>query len=129
MLASGQSKDNPNVDAAEKARLRMQAHGWLKENLAEYADTLQADANKAKMVLTQLQRWQKDSDLTTVCAPKELAQLPVAERKCQWEALWSEVRELGGESQRGGRGELVLIFRLRRSAWSQPTPQAKSGNF
>jgi hypothetical protein len=94
LAAAGQGEDADNLDAKQKARLRQQALGWLRDNLKQYAKQLQdADAKSRHTVQQTLQHWQKDPDLASVRDKEALAKLSEAERAA-WQQLWADVETL-----------------------------------
>jgi serine/threonine-protein kinase len=93
LAASGQGADAPEDDK-ERSRLRGQALGWLRADLALWQK--QADSAKAaerEAVRQALRHWQQDADLTVVRDKQALAALPADER-ARWEKLWAEVMAL-----------------------------------
>ncbi|MDB5351733.1 MAG: hypothetical protein JWN86_2980 [Planctomycetota bacterium] len=91
MAGSSQGKDDPKPDEAGKAKLRAQAMGWLRAELAawEKVATTVGPGNK-ELVGRTLAHWKGNSDLAGIRDAQELAKLPEAERK-EWQALWGEV--------------------------------------
>jgi serine/threonine protein kinase len=94
LAGCGQGKDDPRPDDAAKAKLRRQAHDWLRRELAAWAKILESVAADMKAnVAPTLQHWKADADLAGIRDEKELAKLPEDERK-DWRALWAEVDTL-----------------------------------
>jgi Tfp pilus assembly protein PilF len=94
LAAAGQGTDAPKPDAKGRARLRGQALGWLRADLALWQK--QADSGKAdSRVAAQraLRHWQQDADLAGVRDRQALAALP-AEEPAEWEKLWADVADL-----------------------------------
>ncbi len=92
---TGQGQDEPPPDDILKAKLRGQALGWLKAELAAWAkilDTGPAPLNKAGIASTLL-HWKADTDFASLRAADALAKLPETERK-EWQSLWEEVDAL-----------------------------------
>jgi tetratricopeptide (TPR) repeat protein len=91
LAAGGQGTDSPKPNDKERARLRRQALGWLRSELAARAKQSKSwwpgEAGQAK---TALAPWQKDPDLAGVRDRKALAALPADERS-EWDKLWDEV--------------------------------------
>jgi hypothetical protein len=102
LAGCGQGNDADRLDDNEGARLRQQALGWLKADLALWAE--QADSKNAKVreaVQQKMKHWQSDADLAGERDQTGLAKLPDAERE-SWEKLWAEVealRKKAGESK------------------------------
>ncbi len=100
LAAAGASMDKRPMDDDAKARLREQAQGWLKAELAAWASLLDADAVKARPVVVQtLEHWKVDPDLAAVRDPEPLSKLPAAEQE-SWRALWADVEALLTKAQR-----------------------------
>ena len=103
LAGSGQGKDDPPPDDARKAKLRSQALGWLKAELAAWTKMLDdGDAQSRAQVVQTLQHWKVDTDLAGVRDAEALAKLPEAERK-EWQALWAEVDRLLNKVTAAGR--------------------------
>jgi serine/threonine-protein kinase len=100
LAGCGFGKDDPPPDDAMKAKLRRQALGWLRADLAAYAKQLE-DKSQSVLVRQRLQHWQQDADFRGVRDPDALAKLPEAERQ-SWRALWAEVEAL---LRKAGPGE------------------------
>jgi eukaryotic-like serine/threonine-protein kinase len=94
LAAAGKGADAAELDEAERARLRKQALGWLRADLALHTKRLQgANPNARAAVDRTMRRWQKDTDLAGVRESEALAKLSVSEWK-EWDALWAEVQDL-----------------------------------
>jgi tetratricopeptide (TPR) repeat protein len=93
LAATGRGQDADRLKDGEPARLRQQALDWLKSELADLKQQLQANPNKSGMVKAKWQHWQMDTDLAGVRDPKELARLPEAEHR-EWQVFWGEVAAL-----------------------------------
>jgi eukaryotic-like serine/threonine-protein kinase len=94
LAAAGKGKDEPALDEAEKARLRIQSRDWLKAELAAWTAVLKtAPAQVRATVVRTMEHWQKDSDLAGIRDPDAIEKLPEAERK-EWRDLWAEVARL-----------------------------------
>jgi serine/threonine-protein kinase len=90
----GQGKDADKLDATERARLRRQALGWLRADLAAWAKELAKNTPEARAAVREMmQHWQTDADLAGVRGPEALAKLPEVERR-DWQKLWSDVADL-----------------------------------
>jgi hypothetical protein len=92
--ATGQGEDAAKLQDKERARLRQQALGWLRADLALWTKQLGSGqaADRAEMQRV-LRHWQKDTDLESVRAAKALAALPPAER-ASWQQLWADIEKL-----------------------------------
>jgi serine/threonine-protein kinase len=88
LAAGSQGKTCEKLDDRERARLRQQAHDWLRADLAIWAKT--ADA---ALVQKTLRQWQQDPCLAPVRDQETLAKLAPAERAA-WSLLWSDALDL-----------------------------------
>ncbi len=94
LAAAGEGKDEPPVDDATKAKLREQALGWLKAELAVWSKFIASDPTQAKaFIVRTLEYWEKDTALAGIRDPEALAKLP-EEEQAAWKALWAEVAAL-----------------------------------
>jgi tetratricopeptide (TPR) repeat protein len=94
LAAAGRGADAPKPGDKERLRLRRQALGWLRAELALWQK--QADSTKAEdraAAQRTLRHWQQDADLAGVRRQEALAALP-AEERTEWEKLWAEVADL-----------------------------------
>jgi tetratricopeptide (TPR) repeat protein len=91
LAGCGQGKDDPPPDDATRARLRGQALGWLKDELAAWSKLLDGGQPGARAQVQQwLVHWKGDPDLGGLRDEAALDKLPENERRA-WCALWSEV--------------------------------------
>jgi hypothetical protein len=90
----GEGEDAAGLKEVERARLRRQAHAWLRADLAAWARRLEGgQAQDRPAVVAKLRHWQGDADLAGLRDPAALAKLPAEEREaCQ--KLWAEVEAL-----------------------------------
>jgi serine/threonine-protein kinase len=89
-----QGKDDPPPDDAARAKLRAQALGWLRDELAARSKLLDGGQPAARApVRRALEHWQADADLAGLRDEAELAKLPEGERRA-WRALWEDVGTL-----------------------------------
>jgi tetratricopeptide (TPR) repeat protein len=90
----GRANDADKVDDKERARLRRQALDWLQADLEAWRHLLdnKSDNASAARVAGVLQRWLTDPTLVVVREPKQLANLPEAERQ-PWREFWAQVAE------------------------------------
>ncbi len=94
LAGSGGGKDLPPPDELARAKLRGQALGWLKAELAAWARVLDGGTLKSNGLVSQtLKHWKTDADLAGIRDGKELAKLPEAERAAS-RALWKDVDQL-----------------------------------
>jgi hypothetical protein len=94
LAGSGQGKDEPPPDEATKAKLRHQALGWLKGELAAWTEMLESGQTQARADVPQnMTHWKQDPDLVGVRDANALAKLPADEQKA-WQALWGDVDSL-----------------------------------
>jgi len=99
LAAAGQSKDEPPLDDAAKAKLRRQALDWLKAELTVWTKHLaSAPPEDRPTIVETLSRWQKDSDLAGIRDKAALAKLPADERAAFTE-LWVDVAALLEKAQ------------------------------
>ena len=94
LAATGKGKDDPAPDDAAKAKLRRQALGWLKAELAVWAKLLEYGPPEAKAFIAQtLKHWQEDADLASMRGDNAIDGLPETER-AGYRALWADVAAL-----------------------------------
>jgi serine/threonine-protein kinase len=94
LAGCGRGEDAARVVDADRARLRRQALGWLREDLAARRERLAGpDAAARPAAQGALRRWREDADLAGVRDAEALAQLPEAERD-EWRKLWADVDAL-----------------------------------
>jgi serine/threonine protein kinase/Flp pilus assembly protein TadD len=94
LACCGRGADAGKLGDRERARWREQALGWLRADLAAYAERLKGGKPADRVrVRRMLRHWQQDPDLAGIRAAAALAKLPAHEREgC--EKLWAEVRAL-----------------------------------
>src|SRR5262249_3926848 len=95
LAGCGQGKDADKFDAKERARLRGQALGWLRDDLEAWGRLLDKEPDKpraAARVTEVLQHWLADTDFSGVRGPVALARLPEVERQ-PWQKLWGDVTD------------------------------------
>jgi tetratricopeptide (TPR) repeat protein len=90
LAASGSSQNEPPLDDAARAKLRAQALGWLKAELAAWTKAVDSDPKSGPTVITTLQQWKIDPNLAAIRETKALEKLPESDRK-EWQTLWAEV--------------------------------------
>jgi serine/threonine-protein kinase len=94
LAAAGKGQDAGKLDDKERARLRQQAHDWLRAELASREKQLQSGrpAGRAEAA-KRLALWQQDGDLAGVRDKAELKKLPRKEREA-YARLWVDVAAL-----------------------------------
>jgi tetratricopeptide (TPR) repeat protein len=99
LAGCGRGKDADPPSAKEKARLRGQALGWLRADLAAWASELAKNTPATRAAVQEKMRhWQADADLAGVRGPEALARLPEAERQA-WQKLWNDVAGMLNRTQ------------------------------
>jgi hypothetical protein len=98
LAGCGQGEDSsaPALDDSERRRLRQQALGWLRADLARNAEALKSHDPKVRQpALMQLPHWFVDPDLVGVRDPGApgLGNLPDTEHE-PWRKLWADVAEV-----------------------------------
>jgi serine/threonine-protein kinase len=94
LAASGRGEDAGKLSEAERARWRKQARDWMRADLAAWAEgRVGGSAMDRDLVERALVHWRADPDMTVMCDPAALAELPPAERQ-EWVSLWSEIDSL-----------------------------------
>jgi tetratricopeptide (TPR) repeat protein/tRNA A-37 threonylcarbamoyl transferase component Bud32 len=95
LAGSSQGKDDPLPDEAGRVKLREQALGWLRADLAAWAKVLDGGNEPARkqLVAKTLAHWKGDADLAGIRDEAALAKLPEAEREA-FRSLWADVEEL-----------------------------------
>jgi eukaryotic-like serine/threonine-protein kinase len=93
LAGCGQGEDAAKLDDVERARLRRQALGWLRADLAAWVQLLEKDPEKARANLQEtIQHWQQETDFGALRGDA-LAKLPEAERQA-WGELWRDVEKI-----------------------------------
>jgi tetratricopeptide (TPR) repeat protein len=92
--AAGQGADAAKVDDKERTRLRQQALGWLRADLALRTKQQETGkpADRAEVQKT-MRHWQQDTNLAGIRNAAALAQLPTDEQKACTQ-LWADVAAL-----------------------------------
>ncbi len=94
LAGCGRGRDKPPADEAARAKLRRQAHDWLRAELGAWAKVLSSGPSELKATMPKkLAEWKTDSDLAGIRDEKELARLPQAER-ATFQRLWKDLEEL-----------------------------------
>jgi hypothetical protein len=110
LAGCGQGNDADKLHDKDLVRLRKQALGWLRADLAYWRKQVDSAKHDERARAQQtLKHWQADADLAGVRGKESLAKLPEAERQ-EWENLLAEVEA------------------LRQRATGQPEPKAQDGN-
>jgi serine/threonine-protein kinase len=101
LAGCGQGKDDPPPDDRTRVKLRGQALGWLRADLAEWSKLLASDPAQARPAIVRtLSSLRADPDLAGVRAADALAKLPETERAA-WLSLWAEVDALLARARAG----------------------------
>ncbi len=102
LAGSGQCKNEPMPDEAGRIKLREQALGWLRADLAAWAKVLEGGNEPARKqaVGRTLAHWKEDADLAGIRDEGALAKLPEGERE-GFRALWAEVDRLLAKARAG----------------------------
>lgn len=94
LAGSGEGNDDPPPDPAARAKLRGQALGWLKAELAAWTKSLEGGGPEARAAVRRvLLHWKVDPALCGVGDEAGLAKVPEAERN-DWRAVWSDAESL-----------------------------------
>jgi tetratricopeptide (TPR) repeat protein len=91
LSAAGRGKDAAGLSEDERARLRLQALGWLRADLNVAAATL--DSGNRVNVLWLMRQFLRQSDLVSIRDPGALAKLP-AEEQFAFKKLWDDAAAL-----------------------------------
>jgi hypothetical protein len=103
LAGSGQGKDDPPLDDADRARSRTQAITWLKADLAAWSTVLQQGQPKTHQAVSKtLQHWKADPDLAGIRDDAALAKLPLDEQEALPGPLGRRRRALGKGQRRLG---------------------------
>jgi tetratricopeptide (TPR) repeat protein len=103
LAAAGRGVDATQIAEKERAALRRQALGWLREDLALWGRQVDGGtAGQRADVRQSLRRWQEDADLAGVREAAALDRLPEAER-AEWKKLWTDGEAL--RKKTGGDGK------------------------
>jgi hypothetical protein len=95
--------DGPDLEIAERAKLRRRALDSLKADLDLRKRQLESGtANVATKVQQILALWKVERDLAGVRQPELVARLPLDEQT-EWAAFWAEAAALEQRVQSGGR--------------------------
>jgi hypothetical protein len=102
LAAAGQADDAKLLPDRVALALRRQALGWLRADLALYAQLAgRADPRTKEAVGQRLAQWQQDPDFLTVRDPAALDRLAEDERAA-WRKLWGEVEALRARASPAG---------------------------
>jgi tetratricopeptide (TPR) repeat protein len=105
LAAAGKGEGAAKLDDKERTRLRRQALGWLKADLAAWAKVAEGPAGQRLRVQKTLTHWRADADLAGVRDEAALEKLPKAEAT-SWRKLWADVVDaLLKRSTKPGRKE------------------------
>jgi serine/threonine protein kinase/Flp pilus assembly protein TadD len=105
-LAGCGKGDGAKLDDVERARLRRQAHDWLRANLLAWGRILEKQPEQARAHLERPCAWLQDHDYDGVRG-NALTKLPEAEEKA-WRQLWADA------------DQFVARVKSPYGAWSSP---------
>jgi hypothetical protein len=90
LAGSGKDKSGVALDDATRAKLRQQALGWLRAELARWSRNVESGTPQDRAKVAAIFRhWRKDADLAAIRDPDAPGSLPEAERN-EWQAFWLE---------------------------------------
>jgi serine/threonine-protein kinase len=91
LAAAGRAMDATNIPDEVASKLRRQALGWLRADLALYAELVERDnpADKQNVRQAMLQ-WQKGADLASV-RDRDALYILTGEDRTDWRRFWEEV--------------------------------------
>jgi serine/threonine protein kinase/Flp pilus assembly protein TadD len=99
LAVCGQGSDAAKLEGKERARLRQQAHDWLRADLQLWAKQLEKNTSQTRtQVQRALQHWLQDTDLEGVRNEKALEALPRDEQQA-WRQFWADVNALLQKAQ------------------------------
>jgi tetratricopeptide (TPR) repeat protein/tRNA A-37 threonylcarbamoyl transferase component Bud32 len=99
LASARQGEDAGELDNRERSRLRQQALGWLRADLALWGKQVESGTRQVRATVREkLHQWQMDSDLSGVRDAALLEKLPESER-AEWAKLWADVEALSRRSQ------------------------------
>jgi hypothetical protein len=97
VVAAGQAGDARQLPDKAGAMLRRQALGWLRADLARWAQMAERnDPAARRQVRQRLTDWQQEADLASAREPAALDKLSDDERAA-WRRLWEDVAALRQE--------------------------------
>jgi tetratricopeptide (TPR) repeat protein len=113
LIAAGKGRDTAGVNEQERARLRRQCHGWLKDELAARAKQLAgATPSERERIGQALRQWRTAPELAGVRDTDALAKMPADESKL-WRQLWANVDRVLKRSPPSARAHFDLGFALQ----------------
>ena len=93
-LHRAKAKMTAPPDDAAKSKLRQQAAGWLRAELAAWAKVVETGPTEMKATIKPtLEQWKADADLAAIRDEKELTKLSEKERVA-FKQLWNDVDQL-----------------------------------
>jgi hypothetical protein len=94
LAGCGQGKDAADLADAGRARRRLQALEWLRQDFASWGKALEGGKPQVRaQVRSRMQHWRNDGDFAGVRGKDALARIPDQERK-KWERFWADVDAL-----------------------------------
>jgi eukaryotic-like serine/threonine-protein kinase len=102
LAGSGQGQDDPMPDEAARVKLREQALGWLRDDLAAWAKVLDGgnEPGRKQAVARTLAHWKEDADLAGIRDEGAWAKLPEQERE-GFRTLWADLDRLLAKARAG----------------------------
>ena len=108
----GRGKDASNLNDEERARLRDQAHQWLRAEVAAWGKKIDADPAAKQSAENALKQWLTDPDLAELREPDLLDKLPV----CRESGMPRNVARDQRADRERQASELIPRSRLTTSA-------------
>lgn len=94
LAESGQSLDGLKLNDVARSAIRVQAFGWLTNELDQWETSLKSAGTEQRIgVLQTMKQWQSNKDLASVRDAESLAKLSDVER-AKWRTLWKKVDDL-----------------------------------
>jgi hypothetical protein len=120
LAAAGQGEDARLLPDKVVAMFRHWTLGWLRDDLAAYAQDAQQNNPALKQTIQRrLAHWRNDPDLASVRDPKALDRLAEDERAA-WRALWRDVGDLAARLTKADGSPAPM---RREPAASDPPPR------
>jgi hypothetical protein len=93
LIAASQEKNDANLNAKVRADLRQQALAWLRIDLVEWRQRVNADPEARPGVEKALKLLQTEPNLASVREKAAMAKLP-ADEQVAWRGFWGDVADL-----------------------------------
>jgi formylglycine-generating enzyme required for sulfatase activity len=104
LAAAGKDKDKPPLDDTANAKLRRQAHDWLKAQLSSWSKV----QPPRLFIARNLWQWQQESDMAGIRDQAALAKLPPDEQKA-FTQFWADVEKLAEPANSTERLEFARV--------------------